>query len=133
MDGKQVVGAMGTTIVYSVMLLFVAGVPLTLSSAPTVRLVTPPLTMRRYAVGSKIADVMTGSQWAADLGLPDDGLPEVPPDGECAGLEKLNPLTRFQARLLIRTQNMDTKHTASMPASYVFIYQCHGDDTSIVA
>jgi hypothetical protein len=33
-------------------------------------------------VASKLADEATDNHWDANVGLPDDKLPEVPPDGE---------------------------------------------------
>jgi len=58
------------------------GLPLTLAgSAPTVRLTTGPLEMTLGGVESDAALNATDGLWSADVGLEDDGLPEVPPGG----------------------------------------------------
>ncbi|KAF8063719.1 hypothetical protein HT031_003574 [Scenedesmus sp. PABB004] len=60
------------------------GAPLVLGGAPAaVPLATAPLVVSLSGVASPAAAAATGDQWSATLGLPDDRLPEVPPDGAC--------------------------------------------------
>ncbi len=59
-----------------------AGAPvLSAGLTPAVRLVTRPLEMQLTDVASAAASEATGGQWSGMLGLPDDRLPELPPDG----------------------------------------------------
>jgi hypothetical protein len=59
-----------------------AGAPLVLDSmSASVSLETQPLVMDVASVASEAADNATDGLWSATLGLPDDKLPEVPPDG----------------------------------------------------
>jgi hypothetical protein len=59
-----------------------AGAPLLLDSmSASVPLATQPLVMDVASVASEAADNATDGLWSATLGLPDDQLPEVPPDG----------------------------------------------------
>lgn len=51
-------------------------------NAASVKLRTQQLVMSLGGVSSKAADEATGNLWSADVGLPDDNLPEVPPGGE---------------------------------------------------
>ncbi|KAF6261957.1 hypothetical protein COO60DRAFT_1458856 [Scenedesmus sp. NREL 46B-D3] len=58
------------------------GAPLVLGSiSASVPLATQPLVMDVASVVSKAADSATDGLWGALIGLPDDKLPEVPPDG----------------------------------------------------
>ncbi|WIA22673.1 hypothetical protein OEZ86_009641 [Tetradesmus obliquus] len=58
------------------------GAPLMLDSMyASVPLATQPLVMDVVSVASAAADNATDGLWSATLGLPDDKLPEVPPDG----------------------------------------------------
>lgn len=50
--------------------------------SPSVRLATQPLSISITSISSEAADKATDNQWSATTGLPDDKLPEVPPDGE---------------------------------------------------
>jgi hypothetical protein len=47
----------------------------------SVPLATQPLVMDVASVASEAADNATDGLWSATVGLPDDRLPEVPPDG----------------------------------------------------
>lgn len=49
--------------------------------SPSVRLATQPLSITVTSVISDGASKATDGQWSATTGLPDDKLPEVPPDG----------------------------------------------------
>lgn len=60
-----------------------AGAPLVLDGlSPSVRLATQPLSISVTSVSSEAANKATDGQWSATTGLPDDKLPEVPPDGK---------------------------------------------------
>jgi hypothetical protein len=48
-----------------------------------VRLVTSPLQMSLVTVTSASANKATEDYWNTFTGLPDDHVPEVPPDGVC--------------------------------------------------
>jgi hypothetical protein len=62
------------------------GAPLELQgNAPSVRLATAPLEMSLTGVASEAAENATSGMWSATVGLPDDGLPEVPPGGARLG------------------------------------------------
>lgn len=50
--------------------------------SPSVRLATQPLSISVTSISSEAASIATDNQWSATVGLPDDDLPEVPPDGE---------------------------------------------------
>lgn len=59
-----------------------AGSPLDLAgNMASVPLATQPITMSLVTVESAAAENATGNLWNARVGLPDDGLPEVPPGG----------------------------------------------------
>lgn len=60
-----------------------AGATLELGDAPsTVKLVSSPLSMGFMNIQSAEAMALTDNTWDAQTGLPDDKLPELPPDGE---------------------------------------------------
>lgn len=59
-----------------------AGIPLQLDIPPRVKITTGPLRVTILGVGSLGALQLTDDHWDAQLGLEDENLPEVPPDGK---------------------------------------------------